>query len=77
MMVTIFGWSPSSIISSLSPWGGSQNNLISKCRMETLQLSVRLIAAGALKISNRVSIRALQLSNFETFRALKLSNWVL
>ena len=45
--------------------------------METLQLSIRVIADRALKISNRVSIRALRLSNFETFRVLKVSNRVL
>ena len=44
--------------------------------METLQLSIRVIADRALKISNRVSTRALRLSNFETFRALKVSNRV-
>ena len=76
MMVIIFGWIPSSKISSFSPWGGSQNYLISKCS-RTLQFSIRVIADRALKISNRVIIRALRLSNFETFRALKVSNRVL
>ena len=45
--------------------------------METLQLSIRVIADRVLKIFKRVSIRALRLSNFETFRALKVSNRVL
>ena len=42
------------------PW---EIGLISKCRMETLQLSIRVIADRALKISDRVSIRALKVSN--------------
>ena len=45
--------------------------------MGTLQLSIKVIADMALKVSNRLSIRALRLSNFETFRALKNSNMVL
>ena len=44
--------------------------------METLKLSIRVLAGRALKISNRVSIRALKLSNFERLRTLKISNRV-
>ena len=56
-------------------YGGSPDN-ISKCRMDTLKLSIRVLAGRALKISNRVSIRALKLSDFEIFRTL-ISNRVL
>ena len=70
------GWSPSSTYQQLLTLGWVPNNL-SKCRMETLKLSIRVLAGRALKISNRVSIRALKLSNFERFRTLKISNRVL
>ena len=45
-------------------------NNLNKCRMETLKLSIWVLAGRALKISNRVSIRAFKLSNFERFRTL-------
>ena len=44
--------------------------------MQTIKLSIRVLAGRALKISNRVSIRSLKLSNFERCRTLKLSNRV-
>ena len=50
---------------------------VSKCRMETLRHSIRVLADRALKISIRVSIRALKLSNLERSRTVKPSNRVL
>ena len=42
--------------------------------MQTLKLSISVLAGRALKIPNKVSIWALKLSNFTRFRILKISN---